>query len=104
MRRFCGSSTCLWALDWPTAGSYCRSRRCSSLALAAVDAVYFGLFIYLWFKLPQLLFLLVVLGYGSMLSLHVPIQEYVLRKYTGQAFSTHVQEDEWSVKDHHDSE
>lgn len=77
----------------------------ATLALAAVDAVYFGLFIYLWFKLPQLLFLLVVLGYGSMLSLHVPIQEYVLRKYTGQAFSTHVQEDAWSVKDHrHDGE
>lgn len=72
----------------------------ATLALAAIDAVYFGLFIYLWFKLPQLLFLLVVLGYGSMLSLHVPIQEYVLRKYTGQPFSTHVQEDEWSVKDH----
>ena len=77
----------------------------ATLALAAIDAVYFGLFVYLWFKLPQLLFLLVVLGYGSMLSLHVPIQEYVLRKYTGQAFSTHVQEDEWSVKDHrHDGE
>ena len=30
----------------------------ATLALAAVDAVYFGLFIYLWFKLPQLLFLL----------------------------------------------
>lgn len=70
----------------------------ATLALAAIDAVYFGLFVYLWFKLPQMLFLLVVLGYGSLLSLHVPIQEYVLRKYTGQPFSTHVQEDTWTVK------
>lgn len=64
----------------------------ATLALIAIDAVFVGLFVFSWFKFPQALFLIVVFGYGSILSLHVPIQEYVLKKYTHQSFSTHVQE------------
>ncbi|KFI64162.1 YesL family protein [Bifidobacterium cuniculi] len=62
----------------------------ATLAMAAIDTVFVGLFVFSWLRFPQALFLIVVLGYGSVLSLHVPIQEYVLKRYTGQSFSTHA--------------
>lgn len=53
----------------------------ATIALAAIDIVFIGLFVASWLYLPQALFLLFVLGYGSVLSIHVPIQEYIFRKY-----------------------
>lgn len=53
----------------------------ATLALIAIDIVFIGLLVGCWFVMPQGLFLLCVFGYGSMLALHVPIQEYVLRKH-----------------------
>lgn len=54
----------------------------ATLAMVAIDALFIALLVGAWFVMPQGLFLLVVLGYGCMLALHVPILEYALRKYT----------------------
>ena len=56
----------------------------ATLACVAIDVVFVGLLVAAWFYMPQGLFLLVVLGYGCMLALHVPILEYALRRYTRQ--------------------
>lgn len=64
----------------------------ATLALAAIDLVFIGLLVAAWMRLPQALFLLVVLGYGSLLSIHVPIEEHVLRRYTGQSLRSEAQE------------
>lgn len=53
----------------------------ATAALVALDAVFLGLLVASWFYMPQGLFLLVVLGYGTMLMLHVPILEKVFAKY-----------------------
>lgn len=52
-----------------------------TVALIAIDVVFLGLLVASWFYMPQGLFLLIVLGYGSLLMLHVPILEHVFRKY-----------------------
>lgn len=56
----------------------------ATLACVAIDVVFVGVLVAAWFYMPQGLFLLVVLGYGCMLALHVPILEYALRRYTRQ--------------------
>ena len=44
--------------------------------------MYVALLVASWFYMPQGLFLLLVLGYGTMLMLHSPILEkHVFRKY-----------------------
>ncbi|KAA8826287.1 YesL family protein [Bifidobacterium myosotis] len=50
-------------------------------ALAAVDAVFVALLVASWFYMPGGLFLLVVLGYGTMLMLHIPVTERVFKPY-----------------------
>ena len=54
-----------------------------TLAMVAIDAVFVALLIGSWFYMPQGLFLLLILGYGTMLMLHSPILEHVFRKYIG---------------------
>ena len=41
-------------------------------ALVVVDAVFVALLVSSWFYMPGGLFLLVILGYGTMLMLHIP--------------------------------
>lgn len=72
---------------WPDPAQRLRVRRRllpATLACVAIDVVFVGLLVAAWFYMPQGLFLLVVLGYGCMLALHVPILEYALRRYTRQ--------------------
>ena len=52
-----------------------------TLAMIAMDAVYVGLLVACWFLMPQGLFLLVVLGYGTLIMLHIPLLEHALREY-----------------------
>ena len=52
-----------------------------TLGMAAIDAIYIALLVGSWFYMPQGLFLLLVLGYGTMIMIHVPIFEHVFRKY-----------------------
>ena len=52
-----------------------------TMALAAIDAAWLGLLIASWFYFPQGLFLLVVLGYGTVTMLHVPVFETAMRRY-----------------------
>lgn len=54
----------------------------ATLILVAIDAVFVALLAASWFYMPGGLFLLVVLGYGSMLMIHVPITEHVFKPYT----------------------
>ena len=49
--------------------------------LVAVDAVFVALLVASWFYMPGGLFLLVVLGYGTMLMLHIPVTERVFKPY-----------------------
>lgn len=49
----------------------------TTLALAAVDAVFIGLVAASWLIMPQGLFLLAACGYGTVLMLHVPLTERV---------------------------
>ncbi|RSX53397.1 beta-carotene 15,15'-monooxygenase [Bifidobacterium dolichotidis] len=53
----------------------------ATLAMIAVDLAYVALIIVSYLYVPQGLFLLAVIGYGSLLSIHVPIQEYIFRKH-----------------------
>ena len=81
----------VWALQarfensfWRTLGNafvFGVSNIGHTLALIAIDAVYVALLVASWFYMPQGLFLLLVLGYGTMLMLHSPILEHVFRKY-----------------------
>ncbi|TPF91839.1 YesL family protein [Bifidobacterium sp. UTBIF-78] len=50
-------------------------------ALVVVDAVFVALLVASWFYMPGGLFLLVVLGYGTMLMLHIPVTERVFKPY-----------------------
>jgi uncharacterized membrane protein YesL len=52
--------------------------------LVAVDVVFVALLVGSWFYMPQGLFLLVVLGYGTMLMLHIPVTERVFAPYVTQ--------------------
>ena len=53
------------------------SRIGATLVLVTIDAIFLGLLVASWVYMPQGLFLLIVLGYGSVLMLHVPILERV---------------------------
>ncbi|OTA26392.1 beta-carotene 15,15'-monooxygenase [Alloscardovia macacae] len=61
-----------------------------TLALVLIDAVYVGLFYGTVLYMPQFLFLVVVLGYGSMLMLHVPFTERVFMRYGVGASAEHL--------------
>ncbi|WP_018143822.1 YesL family protein [Alloscardovia criceti] len=52
-----------------------------TLVLVLIDAAFVGIILGTVMLLPQLLFLVVVIGYGSMLMLHIPFTERVMRKY-----------------------
>ena len=81
----------VWALQarfensfWRTLGNafvFGVSNIGHTLALVAIDAVYVALLVASWVYMPQGLFLLLVLGYGTMLMIHSPILEHVFRKY-----------------------
>ena len=66
----------IWALQSRFENSFWRT-----LGMAAIDAIYIALLVGSWFYMPQGLFLLLVLGYGTMIMIHVPIFEHVFRKY-----------------------
>ena len=51
------------------------------MALVIVDAVFVALLAASWFHMPGGLFLLVILGYGTMLMLHIPVAERVFKPY-----------------------
>ncbi|KFI68064.1 YesL family protein [Bifidobacterium magnum] len=51
-----------------------------TLAMAGIDILVAFIVIASWFLLPQGLFLLAILGYGCVLTAHVPIQEYFFHK------------------------
>lgn len=53
----------------------------ATMILVVIDAVFVALLVASWFYMPGGLFLLVVLGYGSMLMIHVPITERVFKPY-----------------------
>ncbi|NEG70557.1 YesL family protein [Bifidobacterium choloepi] len=53
----------------------------ATLSMLFIDLVVVALVVAAWFLLPQSLFLVAVFGYGSILTLHVPIQEYIFRKH-----------------------
>lgn len=57
------------------------SRIGATLVLVTIDAIFLGLLVASWVYMPQGLFLLIVLGYGSVLMLHVPILERVFAAY-----------------------
>ena len=52
-----------------------------TVALVLVDAVFVALLVASWFYMPGGLFLLVILGYGTMLMLHIPVTERVFNPY-----------------------
>ncbi|KAA8818725.1 beta-carotene 15,15'-monooxygenase [Bifidobacterium rousetti] len=52
-----------------------------TLAMVAIDAVWIALLVACWFYLPQGLFLLVVMGYGTATMLHVPVFERAMKAY-----------------------
>ena len=53
-----------------------------TLALAAIDAVYIALIVACWRYMPQGLFLLLLMGYGTCVMLHIPLLERVFAPYT----------------------
>ncbi len=57
------------------------SRIAMTVALVIVDAVFVALLAASWFDMPGGLFLLVILGYGTMLMLHIPVAERVFKPY-----------------------
>ena len=81
----------IWALQsrfensfWRTLGNafvFGVSNIGHTLGMAAIDAIYIALLVGSWFYMPQGLFLLLVLGYGTMIMIHVPIFEHVFRRY-----------------------
>ena len=81
----------VWALQarfensfWRTLGNafvFGVSNIGHTLALIAIDAVYVALLVASWFYMPGGLFLLVILGYGTMLMLHIPVTERVFKPY-----------------------
>ncbi|AKV55825.1 hypothetical protein BACT_0090 [Bifidobacterium actinocoloniiforme DSM 22766] len=59
----------------------------SSLTMIAMDALYLGLIAASWVYMPQGLFLLVILGFGSLIMLHTPVLE--------RAFARYVRQESW---------
>lgn len=53
-----------------------------TLAMAAMDLLYLALIAASWFYMPQGLFLLFILGYGTMIVLHTPLLKGGLISYT----------------------
>ena len=53
-----------------------------TLALTAIDAVYIALIVACWRYMPQGLFLLLLMGYGTCVMLHIPLLERVFAPYT----------------------
>ncbi|NMM94959.1 DUF624 domain-containing protein [Bifidobacterium oedipodis] len=66
---------------WKNAFVFGVTKFAVTLAMLAIDAVFLGLLVASWFLMPQGLFLLVVLGYGTMIALHIPLLEHALRPY-----------------------
>lgn len=67
---------------WKTirnAAIFSLSHWVTTIALIGIDAAYIALIILSIRFFPQGLFLLIVLGYGNILLLHVPILEYAMR-------------------------
>nr|WP_205832559.1 YesL family protein [Bifidobacterium sp. DSM 109959] len=59
----------------------------ATTALVAVDVVFVALVVGCWFVMPSGLFLVVILGYGTMLMLHIPVTERVFRPYSAVPIS-----------------
>lgn len=53
-----------------------------TLAMAAMDLLYLALVAASWFYMPQGLFLLLILGYGTVIVLHTPLLKGGLMSYT----------------------
>lgn len=56
-----------------------------TLALVGIDLVYLALVAASWVYMPQGLFLLIVLGYGTLIMLHTPVLEGVFVRYAGKS-------------------
>ena len=56
-----------------------------TLALVGMDLVYLALVAASWVYMPQGLFLLIILGYGTLIMLHTPVLEGVFVRYVGKA-------------------
>lgn len=50
-------------------------------ALVMIDALFIGIIVGTYLYMPQFLFLILVLGYGSVLMIHAPFTERVFKKY-----------------------
>lgn len=61
------------------------SRIGATLAMVAMDVVYVGVVIASWVYLPQGLYLLFLLGYGTLVMLHTPVLENVFIPYVSKA-------------------
>ena len=57
--------------------------------MVAIDAVYLALIAACWRYMPQGLFLLLLMGYGTCVMLHIPLLERVFAPYTRQSATTH---------------
>ncbi|TCD54635.1 DUF624 domain-containing protein [Alloscardovia theropitheci] len=53
----------------------------TTIVLVIIDAIFVGIIIATFMYMPRFLFLVIVIGYGSMLMLHVPLTERVFKKY-----------------------
>ena len=61
----------------------------ATLGMVAIDAVYLALIAACWRYMPQGLFLLLLMGYGTCVMLHIPLLERVFAPYTRQSATTH---------------
>lgn len=52
-----------------------------TVLLIAFDAAFLAIIIAAWFYWPQSEFLILLLGYGSLLHAHLPLLEYAMRQY-----------------------
>lgn len=53
-----------------------------TLAMLIIDGVFLGLIVASWLYMPQGVLLLLIMGYGSVIMLHIPLLERVFRAYT----------------------
>ena len=61
----------------------------ATLGMVAIDAVYLALIAACWRYMPQGLFLLLLMGYGTCVMLHIPLLERVFAPYTRRSATTH---------------
>ncbi|MFR0589484.1 YesL family protein [Bifidobacterium apri] len=61
----------------------------ATLGMVAIDAVYLALIAACWRYMPQGLFLLLLMGYGTCVMLHIPLLERVFAPYTRQSAPVH---------------